>query len=499
MQILANDIDGDSLAYVLSTAPSNGALVLNPDTGTFTYTPNANYNGSDSFVVTISDGQGGSTTSTVTLNVTPVNDAPVSADQTLSTQEDTALNGAIVANDIDGDNLAYSLTTSPANGTLVLNADSGTFTYTPNANYNGSDSFVVTISDGQGGSTTSTVTLNVTPVNDAPVSADQTLSTQEDTALNGAIVANDIDGDNLAYSLTTSPANGTLVLNADSGTFTYTPNANYNGSDSFVVTISDGQGGSTTSTVTLNVTPVNDAPVSADQTLSTEEDTALNGAIVADDIDGDDLAYSLSTSPANGTVVLNAETGTFTYTPNANFNGSDSFVVTISDGQGGSTTSTVTLNVTPVNDAPVSADQTLSTEEDTALNGAIVADDIDGDDLAYSLSTSPANGTVVLNAETGTFTYTPNANFNGSDSFVVTISDGQGGSTTSTVTLNVTPVNDAPVSGDQNLSTEEDTTLNGAIIASDIDGDDLAYNLATSPVNGTLVLNAETGTFTVYA
>ncbi|WP_094985636.1 retention module-containing protein [Cellvibrio mixtus] len=494
-QIVASDVDGDTLSYAVKTNPANGTLTLDPATGAFVYTPNANYNGSDSFVVTISDGKGGTTTSTVNIGVTPVNDAPVSADQNLTTDEDVALPGQIVASDVDGDTLSYAVTTNPANGTLTLDPVTGAFVYTPNANYNGNDSFVVTISDGKGGTTTSTVNIGVTPVNDAPVSADQNLTTDEDVALPGQIVASDVDGDTLSYSVTTNPANGTLTLNPATGAFVYTPNANYNGSDSFVVTISDGKGGTTTSTVNIGVTPVNDAPVSADQNLTTDEDVALPGQIVATDVDGDTLSYAVTTNPANGTLTLDSATGAFVYTPNANYNGSDSFVVTISDGKGGTTTSTVNIGVTPVNDAPVSADQNLTTEEDTPIDGAIVATDADGDTLAYSVTTGPVHGTVTLNPATGTFTYTPNTNYNGSDSFVVTISDGKGGTTTSTINIGVTPVNNAPTSADQNLTTDEDVALPGQIVASDVDGDTLSYAVTTNPANGTLTVDPATGAF----
>ncbi|WP_323816627.1 Ig-like domain-containing protein, partial [Cellvibrio sp. NN19] len=494
-QIVATDVDGDTLAYALTGNPASGTVTLNAATGSFVYTPNANYNGSDSFVVTISDGNGGTTTSTVTIGVTPVNDAPVSADQNLTTDEDVALPGQIVATDVDGDTLAYSLTGNPTNGTVTLNTATGSFVYTPNANYNGSDAFTVTISDGNGGTTTSTVTIGVTPVNDAPVSADQSLTTDEDVALPGQIVATDVDGDTLAYALTGNPANGTVTLNAATGSFVYTPNANYNGSDSFVVTISDGNGGTTTSTVTIGVTPVNDAPVSADQNLTTDEDVALPGQIVATDVDGDTLSYAITSNAANGTVSLNAATGSFVYTPNANYNGSDSFVVTISDGNGGTTTSTVTIGVTPVNDAPVSADQTLTTDEDVALPGQIVATDVDGDTLSYAITSNATNGSVSLNTATGAFVYTPNANYNGSDAFTVTISDGNGGTTTSTVTIGVTPVNDAPVSADQTLTTDEDVALPGQIVATDVDGDTLSYAITSSATNGTVSLNAATGAF----
>ncbi len=494
-QVTATDTDNDSLNYAVSANPTNGTVSLNAATGAFIYTPNTNYNGSDSFVVSISDGKGGVTTSTVTVGVTPVNDVPVSSNVSLTTDEDTPVNGKVVVTDADNDSLSYSVSNGPTNGTVSLNAATGAFVYTPNTNYNGSDSFIVTISDGNGGTATSTVTVGVTPVNDAPVSSNVSLTTDEDTAVNGQVVATDADNDSLNYVVSTNPANGTVSLNATTGAFIYTPNTNYNGTDSFVVTISDGNGGTTTSTVTIGVTPVNDVPVSSNVSLTTDEDTAVNGQIAATDADNDSLSYAVSTSPTNGTVSLNASTGAFIYTPNTNYNGTDSFIVTISDGNGGTTTSTVTIGVTPVNNAPVSSNVSLTTDEDTPVNGQVVATDTDNDLLNYAVSANPTNGTVSLNATTGAFIYTPNTNYNGSDSFIVTISDGNGGTTTSTVTIGVTPVNDAPVSSNVSLTTDEGTSVNGQIAATDADNDSLSYSISTGPTNGTVSLNATTGAF----
>src|SRR5690606_36077108 len=150
----------------------------------------------------------------------------------------------------------------------------------------------------------------------------------------------------------------------------------------------------------------------------------ISSQVVATDVDGDSLSYSLSGQPANGSVSLNLATGEFTYTPDASFNGSDSFVVQVSDGNGGVTTSLVTIGVLPLNDAPVAANLNLVTNEDTPISSQVVATDADGDSLSYTLSSQPANGSLSLNPATGQFTYTPNSNYNGSDSFVVTISDG---------------------------------------------------------------------------
>src|SRR5690606_16245345 len=145
------------------------------------------------------------------------------------------------------------------------------------------------------------------------------------------------------------------------------PNANYNGNDSFIVTVSDGKGGVATSTLTIGITPVNDVPVAANLSLITDEDKAVNGQIIATDVDGDTLGYSVSTNPTNGTVTLNTATGAFVYTPNANYHGSDSFVVTVSDGKGGVATSTVTIGITPVNDAPVALEDSASVKQGATL------------------------------------------------------------------------------------------------------------------------------------
>ena len=365
---------------------------------------------------------------------------------TASTDEDTPVTtDNVLANDTDVDDtlMPASITsfTQGTNGTVVSNGD-GTFTYTPNANFNGSDSFTYTISDGTS-SDTATVTIMVTAVNDPPDAVDDTASTDEDTPVTtGNVLANDTDVDDtlIPASITsfTQGTNGTVVSNGN-GTFTYTPNANFNGSDSFTYTISDGTS-SDTATVTITVTAVNDPPAAVNDTASTDEDTPVTtDNVLANDTDVDDTLIPASitafTQGTNGTVVSNGD-GTFTYTPNANFNGSDSFTYTISDGTS-SDTATVTITVTAVNDPPAAVNDTASTDEDTPVTtDNVLANDTDVDDTLIPASitafTQGTNGTVVSNGD-GTFTYTPNANFNGSDSFTYTISDGTS-SDTATVT-----------------------------------------------------------------
>lgn len=237
-------------------------------------------------------------------------------------------------------------------------------------------------------------------LNQAPVAAATVaVSVQEDTPFTSKIAATDPDGDALAYNVGRAPANGTLDLNAANGEYTYTPGANFNGSDTFTVRVADPSGTYTMQSVHVGVTPVNDAPTTAAAVdVATQEDIAISGQVVAADIEGDALAYVASNGPANGAVVLDSATGAYTYTPGANFNGSDSFTVQVSDGNGGVVTQTVNVGVTAVADAP-----TLSTTDQTiSLGGAVMASSLTSQTIIAGAGVnhilgSAGNDTIVVN------------------------------------------------------------------------------------------------------
>ncbi|CAA6819128.1 MAG: T1SS secreted agglutinin RTX [uncultured Sulfurovum sp.] len=594
--VLGNDTDpdGDTLSVTTLTQPSHGTAVKNAN-GTITYTPDANYNGTDVFTYSITDGNGETDTTTVTVTVTPVNDAPVAVDDTTTTQEDQPVNIPVVSNDtdVDGDILTVkpgSLTT-PANGTVSINPD-GTVKYTPDANFNGTDTFEYTVQDGNGGEDTATVTVTVLDTPDVPVANDDSFTLNEDTTKNGTLITNDIpstDGGNV-WSKVSDPSNGTVTVNA-AGTFSYVPNANFNGLDSFTYKIRDADGDESEATVILDVKSVNDAPVAVDDTTTTQEDQPVNIPVVSNDtdVDGDILTVKPGslTTPANGTVSINPD-GTVKYTPDANFNGTDTFEYTVQDGNGGEDTATVTVTVGSVNDRVIAVDDYETTDEEVAVDINVSNNDIDDDGDALTVDsftqpnngtvtqntdgtlkytpdanfdgvdfftyvitdgstndsafvvitvndtnkqpiamdddkttpedtpttitvlgndtdpegdtltvkpgslTTPANGTVVINPD-GTVKYTPDANFNGTDTFEYTVQDGNGGEDTATVTVTVTPVNDAPVAVDDNESTPEDTPIDINVTMNDIDvdGDILIVDVFTQPNNGVVTQNAD--------
>jgi len=509
--VLANDTDGESnpLTANLVTGPANASsFTLNSD-GTFSYTPSANFHGTDSFTYQANDGSLNSGTATATITVAPIADAPTATDDPgYTTDEDVAITAAssVLANDgdVDGDSLTAVLDATTTNGVLVLNAD-GTFDYTPGADFNGTDTFTYHANDGGLDSNVVTVTITVAPIADAPVAVeDPGYTTDEDVVLNATSVLDndtDGDGDTLTAVLDTDVSNGTLVLDTD-GTFDYTPDADFNGTDSFTYHANDGGLDSNIVTVTITVAPIADAPVAVDDpSYTTDEDVVLNGTSVLDndtDADADTLTAVLDTDVSNGTLVLDAD-GTFDYTPAADFNGTDSFTYHANDGGLDSNIVTVTITVAPINDAPVAvADPGYTTDEDVVLNGTTVLDndsDTENDGLTAVLDDDVTNGTLVLNND-GTFTYTPDANFNGTDTFTYHANDSSDDSNVVTVTITVAAVNDAPTTVNNTYTGVQDTTLTvpaPGVLGNDTDveASSLTAVIDVTTANGALTLNAD--------
>ena len=506
-----SDVDGnlDPTSAMVLEGPSNGTVTNNGD-GTFTYTPNENFNGEDSFTYEICDTDDLCDTATVNIEVFPVNDAPLANDDTAATDEDVPVTIPVLDNDsdVDGDAVTGTEVSDPPNGTVTINPD-GTVTYTPDPDYFGKDYFTYTVCDSDGLCDEATVTVTIGALNDAPVANDDSASTPEDTPVTIDASANDsdVDGnlDPTSAKVLSGPSNGTLVNNGD-GTFTYIPEADFNVIDSFTYEICDLDGLCDSATVSIDITPVNDTPIANDDTYSTDEDTPLTvpapGVLSNDsDVDGDALSVNLLTSPSNGSLTQNPD-GSFTYKPDANFNGQDSYTYEACDPSGACDTATVTITVNPVNDPPVASDDAINLDEDTAaiIDAASNDFDVDGnlDPSSASVISGPFNGTLVNNGD-GTFTYTPDENYFGDDSFSYEICDIDGACDTATVNITVNPVNDAPVANDDAYATQQDTAL---IVSaeegllpndSDVDGDALnvdSYD-AISQFGGSVSVNSD--------
>ncbi|MBO0678117.1 tandem-95 repeat protein [Mycolicibacterium sp. S2-37] len=363
------DPDGDRLNYtVTGGGPAYGTVTIDQTTGKFVYTPDAGFartGGTDTFTVTVQDtagrphlhgffGIGGThrDTATITVRLLPTNKAPNAAADTFAGPEDRDVTGNVLINDVDPDGgpLTARLARNALNGTVTLNPN-GVFTYRPNANYNGPDSFTYTVRDAAGTtSAPTTVTLTVTPVSDPPYPLPDSFTGTEDTDLTGNVLTNDLnpDGGPLTTTIGVDTTFGVVTLNPD-GSFVYRPNADYSGPDYFSYTLRDAAGTvSGTATVVLTVTAVNDAPIAVSDAFSGPENTDLTGNVLGNDTDPDGpapLTAQLVAGATNGQLTLEDD-GSFVYQPHAGFVGQDSFTYTVRDAAGAaSALATVTITV----------------------------------------------------------------------------------------------------------------------------------------------------------
>ncbi len=523
--VLANDsdVDGDSLLADLVIGPAHGTMTLNTD-GSFNYSPEANFHGSDSFVYTASDGSLASNEATVTITVNPVNDAPLATADTFATNEDAPLTisaPGLLANDsdVDGDTLSSILVSEPAHGTVSLAAD-GSFIYSPSANFNGSDSFTYQASDGSLTSGETTVSITVNSVPDAPLSHQDAYSTGEDVTLIATaemgVLANDFDPQALLLTaeLVSGPANGTLTLSPD-GSFSYSPSLNYHGTDSFTYVANNGVEAGPVLTATIVVEALNDAPLAIHDNygIDASGSTSVNAAegILANDsdIDGDALSPTLLWGPQHGSLSLSSD-GSFSYIADAGYVGADSFKYQLSDGLSNSNVATVNLlagsEAGGENVPPVSLDDTFTVAAGSTLTleapGLLENDtDADSDVLTALLASGPTQGILMLQ-EDGSFSYTPAADFAGTDTFTYTASDGKLSGNLATVTIAVqnTNENHNPAANDDGYVATAETLLgvsaSEGVLANDTDadGDPLTAVLVGGAAHGTVTLH-EDGSF----
>ncbi|MWK55284.1 tandem-95 repeat protein, partial [Pseudomonas otitidis] len=552
----------DATAQLSVNTALGGKLQFNFKTGDWSYTAPSGLTGNVSEVVgySISDADKDGANAQLTINVTATNDAPVAVNDTFTTAEDSPLtitadglfgsDGTGPVNDRDSDSgsfTAIKVTQLASNGVLTLNGvavtlnqvislsdiNANKLVFVPDGNENGAPyaTFKYQVSDGTTFSNAATVTINVTAVNDAPVAVDDNLTTAEDTSLtitttalfgsDGTGPLNDSDVDSASFTtirITQLASDGVLKLNgvavtlnqvislADitAGKLVFVPDGNENGSPyaTFQYQVSDGTLYSNVATVTIAVTPVNDAPVAVNDTFSTNEDTAVTitsaglfgsdgtGPVNDSDIDsGSFTAIRITQLASDGVLKLNGvavtlnqvisaadiDAGKLVFVPDGNENGTPyaTFQYQVSDGSAYSNVATVTINVAAVNDAPVAVNDTFSTTEDNAVTitsaglfgsdgtGPLNDSDVDSGSFANIKVTQLATDGVlkldgvavtlnqvitIADIAAGKLVFVPDGNENGAPyaTFQYQVSDGSLYSNTATVTINVAAVNDAP-------------------------------------------------------
>ncbi|ENG8002163.1 tandem-95 repeat protein [Vibrio parahaemolyticus] len=495
IKVLGNDTfegDGKVVSLDANNGPANGTVSVNPD-GSVTYTPNDNYVGKDTFTYIVTSG-GVSESTTVEVNVTPVNDAPVAKDDIATTQEDTAVTIDVLSNDtdVDGDKLSIQSATVPEAQGKVEIVD-GKLVFTPAENFNGHAEITYTVTDGQL-TDEAKVTVTVNPVNDAPtIKVDAVESITEDAVNTDTVVATltvrdtDTSEDQLTVSLENN-SNGYFVLVGNEVKLTQAGvdavnNDELNLKDLTIsASVSDGLNPTANDSDSLIVNRVNDAPTVenaiADQVLSEDFDAYT---IDLNEVFKDsDSALNFSVS-GNNSIQISIVNGVATITPTADWNGSETLTFTATDPSGESVSQPVNFTVAPV--ADIVADKATVVEDTSTVIKVLGNDTFEGDGKVVSLDTNngPANGTVSVNPD-GSVTYTPNDNYQGTDSFTYIVTSG-GVSESTTVSVDVTPVNDAPVAKDDTAITDEDTPVTIDVLPNDndIDGDKLSIQSASVP------------------
>ena len=483
LDLTANDTDADDDQLVISsfTNPTTGSLVLG-DANTLVFSSAATA-GTVQFEYTISDGQAGEASASVTIEVIAQNELPVAFADTATTQQNRPIPVMVLANDLDpdGDQISVIGVDQPANATVEFDASS--VTYVPNPSFYGTEEFAYTISDGRGLQATAYVQVTV---NGRPVLGDDIFPVAIAGTTSLDVLANDSDpdGDSFSISMFTQPSQGTVEMQGQ--VLAYTPPDGFRGNQLFTYTVEDLRGGVATASVTGRVSS---PPVTGADNVLTQEDEAIEIAVLSNDSDPemDVLAISNLTQPTNG-IARATTTGTITYTPNLGFTGSDQFYYSVTDGNLNVATGTVTITV---NGRPVLGADLVYASVDTTIDIAVLDNDSDpeADALSVVAVETPPSGTATI-AGSNLVRFTPATGFRGAVRFAYTVMDARGGQANAQIEV---VVNSAPLAVNDNATTQQDTVATVSVLANDSDPDNnrLFVSGAQPGTNGVVNINSD--------
>ncbi|HCE3194795.1 TPA: tandem-95 repeat protein, partial [Vibrio parahaemolyticus] len=463
-----NDAFKDSDSALNFSVSGNSNVLVSIENGIATISPTADWNGSETLTFTATDPSGESVSQPVNFTVAPV--ADIVADKA-TVVEDTSTVINVLGNDtFEGADKVVSLDAenSPKNGTVIVNSD-GTVTYTPDDNYVGEDAFTYIVTSG-GVSESTTVEVNVTPVNDAPVAKNDISTTQEDTAVTIDVLSNDtdVDGDKLSIQSATVPEAQGKVEIVD-GKLVFTPAENFNGDAEITYTVTDGQL-TDEAKVTVTVNPVNNAPtIKVEAVESITEDAVNTDAVVATltvrdtDTPEDQLAVSLENNSSGYFVLVGNEVkltqAGVDAVNNDELNLKDLTIsASVSDGVNPTASDSDSLIVNRVNDAPT---------VENAIAGQVLSEDFDAytidlnevfkdSDSSLEFSVS-GNNSIQISIVNGVATITPTADWNGKETITFTAKDPSGESVSQTVDFTVAPVVD--IEADSSNVVEDTPTI----------------------------------------
>ena len=522
LKVISYNIGGTNYnAGTTTIIPGVGTILVNSN-GTYTFTPVINYKGPVPVINYVVSNGFNTANADMNITIIPFNHVPVAKPDNYNVPESTLLKGDLGANDTlsgDGGNI-WSVVTPPAHGNVVVNVD-GTFNYMPVPNFSGPDSFTYKLCDTDGDCSSTTVSINVSGINHKPVAVDDVISTLENTPVSVKVLKNDSFGadgpSQSAIAIVTQPNNGKAVVN-NGGTpndptddyVIYTPNMNFDGVDNFIYQICDSNGDCDQATVTVFVIWVNDVPIAAPDKYTTDEDVPLTGNLALNDRPSNDggNVWTVVSKPSHGSLVINPD-GTFTYLPDPNFNGTDSFYYKVCDVNGDCSQARVDLTINPVNDPPVAVDDYATTPEHKPVSGNVLTNDTDVEkdpltvtqfnvsgDNGVHYPGVPVNipnvGSIVIDSK-GAYTFTPSGYFSGNvPPITYSISDGKGGTAFAVLYIKVIPVNDPPIAVNDFYPVIEGKDVTGDVTLNDSDPNGDLISVTTMPVrppqHGTVTL-----------
>ena len=505
IDVMANDYDADKTGLQIDrlTQPAHGTVVIS--SGKVEFTPELDYFGADEFTYTIKDAQGDEAAATVFITVNSVNDVPIAYLDSVSVLEDSQISIDAMANDYDADKTGINITRigQPTFGTSTL--EDNKIVYVPNHDFYGFDYINYTITDAQGDTAVSMVAITVDFVNDVPVAYNDTIITDEDMAITFMPVDNDYDADHKGLDLVSfqNPQHGTITIDSndtivshlliadslgghwDVGPregwlgmsywvdyrFTFTPEKDYYGDDSFTYTVKDREGDETTATVYLTMNSVNDVPIANTDSVTTSEDEGITVDALLNDYDADKGGLTIVEITSANHGVAQIVDNKVTYMPELDYYGTDEVIYTIEDAQGDRASAKIVFTIHFVNDVPIANADIAETDEDIVLVVDVMDNDYDSDKTGIVIErlTQPAHGVVVI--ASGKVEFTPELDYFGVDEFTYTIKDAQGDEATATVNLTINFVNDIPVAVEDNVVTDEDVPFEFDVLSNDYDPD----------------------------
>ena len=490
------DIDDSSLSFILVDQPSHGKIDLenfDHNKGILTYKPHKNYFGSDMLSYQLKDPHNRlSEIYDIEIIVNPVNDAPVLMKTAFTFFKNIQGQGQLIATDVDDKKLQFSLVAGkgPSKGEISLHKDTGGFTFVSTTD--GIDSFFFQVTDSLGASAVAEAVVTITDDQNAILIENQTIIVEEDQSMTGQIkFSSSISDQNPKIILIQGPTLGKLSFNQDELTFSFIPNGDSVGQDFFKIQLEVDGIKSEIAIIGIDILGKNDAPETGSLNLKTNENTIVSGQIPGKDRDGDPLTFQVIESPKNGKIHSFATTtGSFTYMPNLDYSGTDTFKVSVSDGIL-KVDSQVTIVIEKINEAPIAEDSTYVVATHEMISQAqLKAIDPDEDSLTFHIVDQPKLGNLIFfDNKKGLFSYEFKKEVEGQsvDQFTFYVTDGKLISHTKTVTIKNQIENAVPVVQPLKFTAEVGEVVSAQIEAKDPNGDVLDYGIVNQPSNGIIV------------